>query len=164
MPDLLAERVEREGHRQLRADRVAVRPRVRGQQEPLAREDLVADRGHDVGPAGPSVAAVARRSSVLGHRRPGASVSAGGRRARPARALDLLEDPLDAVAALDRLVEEELELGHAAQPQPAADLAAQERRRALERARSSRVRAFVVAERRVVDARDLQVGGDLHAA
>ena len=42
-PDLLAERVERERHRQLRADRVAVGPGVGGDQEALPREDLVAD-------------------------------------------------------------------------------------------------------------------------
>ena len=41
--DLLAERLEREGHRQLRADRVAVRPRVGGEQETLPAQDRVAD-------------------------------------------------------------------------------------------------------------------------
>ena len=42
-PDLLAERLECEGHRQLRSDRVAVGPRVRRQQKPLAPEDSSAD-------------------------------------------------------------------------------------------------------------------------
>ena len=36
-PDLLAERVEREGHRELRSDRVAVGAGVRGNQETAAR-------------------------------------------------------------------------------------------------------------------------------
>ena len=60
------------------------------------------------------------------------------------------------------LVEEELQLGHASQPQPPAELAAEERRRALERPRGLPPR-LLVAERRVVDARELQVGGDLDA-
>ena len=46
-PHLLAERLERVGHRQLGADRVAVGTGVRRQQEPLAAENRLADRGHD---------------------------------------------------------------------------------------------------------------------
>jgi hypothetical protein len=41
--DLLPERIEGERHRELRADRIAVGPRVRGQQEALPLPDLVPD-------------------------------------------------------------------------------------------------------------------------
>ena len=41
--DLLAERAERIGHRQLRADRIAVRPGMRGEHEALPRGDGVDD-------------------------------------------------------------------------------------------------------------------------
>jgi hypothetical protein len=41
--------------------------------------------------------------------------------------LQFLEDLLDAILLGDRLVEEELELGHAAQADPLGDLAPQER-------------------------------------
>src|SRR5688500_17988297 len=69
--------------------------------------------------------------------RPIAEVSAafsavGGSRAgvdrlpvRLALRIDLVKDLFDAIAAFDRLIEEEFELGHALQPQPASDLAAQ---------------------------------------
>jgi hypothetical protein len=49
--------------------------------------------------------------------------------------LEVLQDLFDAVLVLDRLVEPELDLGHAAQAQPGADLAAEKRRGAIERAR-----------------------------
>src|SRR5688500_2569344 len=42
-PDLLAERVQRERHRQLRPDRIAVWPGVGGDEESLPGEDLAAD-------------------------------------------------------------------------------------------------------------------------
>ena len=42
-PDLLAEGVEREGHGQLRSDRVAVGPGVGGEQEALAVQHFVAN-------------------------------------------------------------------------------------------------------------------------
>ena len=48
-PDLLAERLEGIGHRQLRSDRVAVGPGVRGQHETLAAQDGVADAADDLG-------------------------------------------------------------------------------------------------------------------
>src|SRR5690349_6997400 len=44
-----------------------------------------------------------------------------------ARRVELMEDLLDAISALDGLVEEEFQLRHALQPQPAADLPPQER-------------------------------------
>src|SRR5688572_18187908 len=45
---------------------------------------------------------------------------------------DFVEDSLDPIAALDRFVEEEFEARDPLQPQPAADLTPQERRRAAE--------------------------------
>src|SRR6266508_140544 len=74
--------------------------------------------------------------------------------------VELLEDALDAVALLDRLVEKECELGHALQLQALADLAPQERRRAAERPRRLAAR-LVVADGRVIHARLLQVRGHL---
>src|SRR4051812_10700034 len=76
--------------------------------------------------------------------------------------LEVLQDLFDAIVPGDRFVVEELELGHAAQPDARADLAAQERQGALERLGRLALR-LLVAERRVVDARDLQVRrhGDL---
>src|SRR5512145_388654 len=47
--------------------------------------------------------------------------------------LQLLQDALDPIVALDALVEEELQLRDPAEPEPAAELTAQERRGALER-------------------------------
>ena len=171
-PHLLAERLERVGHRQLRPDRVAVGPRVRGQQETLPLQDFVADLPTTAGGrphrAGASL-------GLLGHHggaRAGASRAAGhgprrrvrAERSRLVRSTPRVscEDPLDAVVPLDALVVEELELRCPAQPQPPADLTAQERRRALERPRRLAPR-LLVAERRVVDARVLQVGRHLDA-
>ena len=51
-PDLLAERLERVGHRELRSDRIAVGTRVRRQQKPLPAENRFADRRHDIGARG----------------------------------------------------------------------------------------------------------------
>ena len=76
-------------------------------------------------------------------------------------ALDVVEDSLDAVAPLDRFVEEELQQGNPLEPEPAADLAPQEGRRPPERARRVPP-GLVVAERRVVDAGDLKVRRDVH--
>ncbi len=47
-PHVFAQRLERVGHRQLRADRVAVRARVRRQQEPLPAQQRLADRANDI--------------------------------------------------------------------------------------------------------------------
>ena len=69
-------------------------------------------------------------------------VSADRRSSRNRSALDVVQQLLDAVLSGDRLVVAELELGHAPQPQPRADLAAQERRRALERLARSSLRAL----------------------
>src|SRR5215218_723128 len=46
-PDLLAERIERVRHRELRSDRIAVRSGVGGEEEPLPPQNLVADAGDD---------------------------------------------------------------------------------------------------------------------
>src|SRR6266550_2764176 len=75
---------------------------------------------------------------------------------------NLLEELLDPVLAGDRLVVDEIELGDALQPQARADLAPQERHRAVERARRALPR-LLVAERGVVDASQLEIGRDLHA-
>src|SRR5262249_46683419 len=61
-----------------------------------------------------------------------------------------------------RLVEPELELRDSPQPEAPADLTPHERRGAIEGPRGLLARLFV-AERRVVDARELQVGRDGHA-
>ena len=49
--------------------------------------------------------------------------------------LDFYQDALDPVLRFDAFVVEELQLGHAPEAQASGDLAAQERRRALERPR-----------------------------
>src|SRR6186997_432574 len=67
---------------------------------------------------------------------------------------DVVEDSLDAVAPLDRFVEEELQEGNPLEPEPAADLAAQEGCRSPERARRLATR-LVVAKRRVIGTGDL---------
>jgi hypothetical protein len=69
---------------------------------------------------------------------------------------NLVEQLLDPVLAGDRLVVDELELGDALQAQPRADLAPEEGNRAVQRPARALARP-VVAERRVVDARVLQV-------
>src|SRR6188508_2610199 len=56
-----------------------------------------------------------------------------GRRPGVRLGLQFLEDLLDAILVGDGLVEEELELGHAAKPDPLGDLAAQEGEGAPER-------------------------------
>ena len=101
-PDLLAERVEREGQRQLRSDRIAVRPCVRGQQEALPAYmrgssricgATVAGGGRGRLPsAGQSVCASA--SCRVARVAAGVAARVGA---------DLLEDSFDPVAALDRL-------------------------------------------------------------
>ncbi len=75
--------------------------------------------------------------------------------------VQIAEDLLDAVLVHHRLVELELELGNAPQLQALADLAAEKAGRALERLRGLAARSLV-AQRRVVDARHLQVRRDLH--
>src|SRR5262245_55605237 len=62
----------------------------------------------------------------------------------------------------DRLVEPELELGDAPQANAAANVAAEERRGALERPRGLLAR-LRIAKARVEHARQLQVRGHLHA-
>jgi hypothetical protein len=90
------------------------------------------------------------------------SSPAPGGLALRALGLQILQDALDAVLALDVLVEEELKFGNASQAQPLADLPAQERLGPLERAAGLRPR-LGIAERRVIDARVLQVRRDLDA-
>src|SRR6187455_285778 len=78
-------------------------------------------------PAGAGLLIVVRLVTVglvRGGLRRGVAVGSGC----PLRA-DVVEDSLDPVAPLDRFVEEELQQGHALEPEAAADLAAQERRR-----------------------------------
>ena len=70
-----------------------------------------------------------------------------------------LQDLLDAGLVGDRLVEDELDVGHAPQPQALSELPPHERRDALQGAFACS-RAPQVAERRVVDARELQVRRD----
>src|SRR5476649_1993315 len=57
--------------------------------------------------------------------------------------LDLVEQLLDAVLARDRLVDHELQLGHALQPEPRSDLPPQERNRAVQCAVAGRLRLLV---------------------
>jgi hypothetical protein len=71
--------------------------------------------------------------------------------------LDLLQDLLDAVVPLDAFIEEELQLGRAPQAQSTAQLSAKERRGAFKRPCGLTPR-LLVAERRVVHARLLEVG------
>src|SRR5687768_7689968 len=69
-----------------------------------------------------------------GRRVPGAGGPLGRSRLG-ALGVDVVEKALDAIAAGDGFVEKELQRRHALQPQPAANLTAQERRGAPERAR-----------------------------
>src|SRR5262252_6979861 len=72
----------------------------------------------------------------------------------------VLEDLFDAILPGDRFVVEELQLGHAPQAQALAELAPQKRRGAPERLRGLAPR-LLVPHRRVVGARELQVGETL---
>ena len=76
--------------------------------------------------------------------------------------VDLVDELLDARVLLDRLVEAELELRHAAQAEPAGELPAHERHGALQRLAGVLAR-LAGGHRRVVDARDLKVGREVHA-
>ena len=123
-PHVLAERAQRQRHRHLRADGVAVGAGVRDHDEALARADGV---GH-LGDGGVS--------RGRGHRcgfGTARVVSESASRCARRLLVELLQDLLDAVLVRDRLVEPELELGDAPQLHPAADLAPQERRGAVER-------------------------------
>ena len=124
---LLAERAQRIGGGQLRADRVAVGTRVRGDDEPLPGANGVDD--------------LLKLRTRHRHR------WRRGRSAARAGVLDLVQQLLDAVLAGDRFVVDERQLGDALQAEPRPDLPAQERRRPLERAAAVRAR-LVVAERR----------------
>src|SRR5262245_11216969 len=74
----------------------------------------------------------------------------------------LVQELLDAVLARNRLVVDECQLGSPLQPQPRANLAAQKRRGAVERAPCVNS-GLLVAERGVEHPRQLQVGRDLDA-
>src|SRR5262245_50840429 len=74
----------------------------------------------------------------------------------------LVQQLLDPILAGDRGVVDELQIGRPPQPQPRSELAPQERPGALERLGGRRT-CLLVAERGVVDARQLQVRADLHA-
>src|SRR5580765_2245845 len=105
----------------------------------------------------------ARTASTI-CRSSGLVVVIGGRFGRHGAAgaagADAVEELLDPVLAGDRLVVEELEFGHALQPQPRTDLAPQEHRGAAQRLRAGGAR-LIVTERGVVDARVLEIGRDL---
>src|SRR6476661_8139401 len=73
----------------------------------------------------------------------------GGAGLRPFR-LDVLQDALDSLVSFHAFVEEELQLGCAPQPQPLAQMAAQERRSPFERTFGVPA-GLLVAHRRVVD-------------
>ena len=121
--DLLAERPQRVGHRQLRADRVAVGPRVRGEHEALPRADRVDDLLESQDWSSSSSC-----RDVVG---------VGG-----VAGADLVQELLDAVLAGDRLVVDELELGRRASAAAATPICRRRNGdRALERARRS-LRAF----------------------
>ena len=149
---LLAERVEREGHRQLRADGVAVGPRVRGDQEALpgsgsrresARPGTLRSRRRRC--------AVWRRITHRGSARCGRARRGGSRPASPSApvarsALMSLRIRSMRSLPLDRFVEEELE--HRAPASAAAGCrsggagtASPARARATSRAGPSRRRA-----------------------
>ena len=76
--------------------------------------------------------------------------------------MEIAQDLLDAVLVLNRFVEPELEFRSAPQAQPSGDLPPEKRGRAVERPRRFLPR-FRIAEAGVEDARNLQVGRDLHA-
>src|SRR5262249_34158556 len=78
------------------------------------------------------------------------------------RGANLVEQLLDAILPGDRFVIDELELRGALQAQPRAELAAEKRRRTIERPAAVAPRRGV-AEHGVVDARLLQVGCHRHA-
>jgi hypothetical protein len=74
---------------------------------------------------------------------------------------DFLQDLLDPITALDRFVEEELEVRYPLEPQPLPDLPSQERCGPSKR--SARLApGLLVPECRVVHARDLQIWCDLY--
>src|SRR5262249_26246312 len=83
-------------------------------------------------------------------------------RARGRLGLQLLQDLLDPIAPGDGLVVEELDFGDAAEADALSELAAQERRGALERPCGLTLR-LLVAHGRVVHPRDLEIGRDAHA-
>ena len=144
-PHVLAERLERVGHRQLRADGVAVGAGVRGDQETLARVDRVADltslglsvvmrgigvvrrraAGRPPRPSGPGGSARCGPGGRPTCRR--RTASSGTRRSRSRWAIWRRRNGVARPSALRRLAQR-----------------------------------LLVAHRRVVDARELQVGRDLH--
>ena len=139
---VLAERAQRERHRELRADGVAVRPRVRADHEPLALADRLADVAAT---ASALLVAVVWWSGIL------CGTRVGG--------VDLLQQLLDTRLVGNRLVEDEGDLRHAPQPQ-ALRRAGGGRTASRGRAPSRCSLRGRVAERRVVDVGDLQVGAD----
>src|SRR5471032_3244155 len=78
-------------------------------------------------------ARIASRISVFGVFMRDFGVVWRGRRPCVRFGLQFLEDLLDPILLGDRLVEEELELGHTAEPHPLRDLAPQERQGASKR-------------------------------
>src|SRR5688572_21754328 len=76
--------------------------------------------------------------------------------------VEVAQDLLDAVLMGNRLVEAEVDLGHAPQPQPAGNLPPEKRRGALERLRGF-LAGLRVAKRRVKHVRHLQICRHPHA-
>ena len=154
--DVLAERIERERHRELRSDGVAIGPRVRAQDEPLASRSNAAATLVDSYPlpaftlGGPSSA---RPAAALACLPPRSSVLA----------LDLLEQFLDARLVRDRLIVTGRRSPARAEVQPLGKRPPDERQRALERPR--RLLPFGrVAEHRVVNRAPAQIFGHLALA
>jgi hypothetical protein len=77
-------------------------------------------------------------------------------RTRVSLRLELHQNSLDPILMLDAFIELESDFGHAAEAHAAAELAAQKRRGALERAAGLAL-GFVVAEERVEHARELEI-------
>ena len=157
-PDRLAERVEREGQRQLRSDRIAVGPRVRRQDERLPRSE----RGGDARPQ--PVTTVLR---VLGVGVVGLGVVRSVRRVLRPRAARARSAGRAGCARCGPGARRSRRTRSAVRARGAAGCA----RRSAGAGTASRARApasvsrlrLVVADERVVDARQLQVGRDLHA-
>ncbi len=76
--------------------------------------------------------------------------------------MKILQNALHAIFVLDALIEPELDVRDAPELKPPADLPPQEGKGPAQGARRLGARRRV-AERRVVHARELQVGGHLHA-
>ena len=152
---VLAELPQREGHRQLRADGVAVGARVRDDDEALPAADLVGDRARGASRRG------RRGHAGVGARRSSSQVALG------ARAAPLPRGGRGGSARCGPDARSIRRTGTRARARAAAAAAPPIWRRKNGVARSSAARRLLarllVAERGVEDARQLQVGRHLHA-